>query len=92
MREICSKLTIDTPELRQWRHFLHWSGISIVQFKQVNTGCSNQSTDIDKKSREVWSIYEFLIKHLKRNFCKTETTCIALERNVLMVREFVPWA
>ena len=30
--EICSKLTIKTPERR------HWPGVSIVNFEQVNAG------------------------------------------------------
>ena len=32
--EICSKLTINTPERRQWRR----SGVFIVNFEQVNAG------------------------------------------------------
>ena len=31
-REICSELTIETPELRQWRHY----GIFIVNFKHIS--------------------------------------------------------
>ena len=44
--KICSKLTIKTPELRQWRHsgvfivnfkhFTPFSSVSIVDFEQVN--------------------------------------------------------
>ena len=38
MCEICSKLTIETPEWRRWiwTYFTHGSGISTVDFKQVN--------------------------------------------------------
>ena len=38
MCEICSQLTIKTPERRHWRHFTHCSGASIVDFRQVNAG------------------------------------------------------
>lgn len=34
MREICSKLAIETPERRYWRH----SSVFIFNFKQVNVG------------------------------------------------------
>ena len=34
MCEICSKLTIKTPERRHWRR----SGVCIVNFEQVNAG------------------------------------------------------
>ena len=46
--EICSKLTIKTPEQRHWHrsgvfilnfeYFTHCSGVSIVDFEQVNVG------------------------------------------------------
>ena len=43
--EICSKLTIKTPERRYWHRssvfnvkFEHCSSISIVNFEQANTG------------------------------------------------------
>ena len=32
MCEVCSKLTIKTPERRQWRH----SGLFIVNFEQIS--------------------------------------------------------
>ena len=43
MCEIYSRLTIKTPEQRQWRqaYFTHFSSVSIVAFEQVNIswGC-----------------------------------------------------
>ena len=38
--EICSKLTINTPERRHWRrtYFTPCSSVSIVNFEQVNAG------------------------------------------------------
>ena len=44
MYEICSNLTIKTPELRlvslllTLNRFTHWSGVSIAAFEQVNAG------------------------------------------------------
>ena len=41
--EICSKLTIKTPERRQWRRsgvfIVNFSSVSIVNFEQVNADC-----------------------------------------------------
>ena len=43
MCEICSKLTIKTPEPLQWRP----AGVSIVDFEQVNNGWKMTKLDCD---------------------------------------------
>ena len=46
--EICSKLTIKTPEL--WTDFTHCSGVFIVDFEQVNTSwVSFQNPNLNKR-------------------------------------------
>ena len=38
MGEICSKLTIKTPESLEWKDSTHCSGVSIVDFERATVG------------------------------------------------------
>ena len=60
--EICSKLTIKTPEQCQW----HCSGVSIVNFEQVNARWIGSKKVQKKFSSELWIVK---LNQLRTDFC-----------------------
>ena len=55
--EICSKLTIKTPERRQWRR----SGVSIFDFEHVISGWQRLSGNINQLSLQLYTFFRLCI-------------------------------
>ena len=68
---ICSKLTIKTPERRQWRqltlnNFTYYSSVSIIDFEQANAGWEwNNLIQKNPSNLVIWK--HFAHKWVKQN-------------------------
>ena len=82
--EVCSKLIIKTQERRHWccsgvfivnfKHFIHFSSVSILDFKQVNVSWVNVKLKICSASQWTgfYMITASIMKELKENmFCSS---------------------
>ena len=88
---MCSKLTIKTPERRQWRifwtYFTPCSSVSIVNFEQVIAGweieiLSESCKDKNEASSCVYELIDFicdlkLFKAINRNFSVVDSLVVA---------------